>query len=209
VDQPSATLNVWSARIPLLGIFPINLRTQRTVVLPVNESSSFFPSSLPAKWELTFRNQKALQQEQVKGGWAMQKDLVPNVSPRSSEVIGAATSDETATEAERVLRKLIELRWQREVIGSGGHTFIANYSGGRGNNFASYCLAFIASCRRSRSQGEIESKNRELERPWMQRAILSFKRNRPDHRRLLLAGRGLTTVDCSRDLGSLTEAESG
>ena len=63
-----------------------------------------------------FRNQKALQQEQVKGGWAMQKDLVPNVSPRSSEVIGAATSDETATEAERVLRKLIELRWQREVI---------------------------------------------------------------------------------------------
>ena len=66
--------------------------------------------------ETNFRNQKALQQEQAKGRWTMQKDLVPNVSPRSSEVIGAATSDETATEAERVLRKLIELRWQREVI---------------------------------------------------------------------------------------------
>ena len=63
-----------------------------------------------------FRNQKALQQEHAKGGWTMQKDLVPSVSPRSSGVIGAATSDETATEAERVLRKLIELRWQREVI---------------------------------------------------------------------------------------------
>jgi hypothetical protein len=33
VDQPSATLNVWCARIRLVGIFPINVQPQHTVVL--------------------------------------------------------------------------------------------------------------------------------------------------------------------------------
>jgi len=157
--------------------------------------------------ETNFRNQKALQQEQAKGRWTMQKDLVPNVSPRSSEVIGAATSDETATEAERVLRKLIELRWQREVIERWAYS------------------SQITAESREQLRELLSRVHRELQ------ALEVSRGNRIEDSRTGTAGCrerfsasrkiGLTTdasscgtrshndVDCSLDLGSLTEAESG